>query len=112
MNSKEIKINIEVNIAGERITLNTPFSRQDAVRKTEAEIGLLFKQLRERFPGRGQKELLAMMVYDFASRYFSLADQREEEINEAGNLLEEAERLCRNENPDEEYSDLGSFDIS
>lgn len=100
MNSKEIKINIEVNIAGERLRLNTPFSRQDQVRRTEAELGLLHRQLQERFPGRGQKELLAMMAYDFASKYFALADQRTEETEEFDRLLEEAGRLCKGESSD------------
>ncbi|MDE6357902.1 MAG: cell division protein ZapA, partial [Eubacteriales bacterium] len=57
-----VKINIEVNIAGERLSLNVPFPQQDFVRKTESEIKFRLKELRERFPGKGQKELLAMMV--------------------------------------------------
>ncbi|MDE6695475.1 MAG: cell division protein ZapA [Muribaculaceae bacterium] len=103
MNSKEIKFNIEVNIAGERFSLKVPLAKQDFVRKTEAEMEFCLKEFRERFPGKGQKELLAMMAYHYASNYFALAEQKEQEIEEAEELLREAERLIN----DPEMTDSG-----
>lgn len=93
MNQEEIKVKIEVNIGGEHVTLVVPMSRQDAVRETEAEMGLKYQELRERFPMRGQKDLLAMMAYHYASSYFSLVRQHEEETDEAEELLREVRRL-------------------
>ncbi len=92
MNTDEIKM--EVNIAGERISLTVPFSRQEAVRHTEAELGALFKAWGEKFPKKSPKELLAMMAYKFASSYFDLLEMREEENGEMLKLLDIAEKLC------------------
>lgn len=93
MNQKEIKVKIDVNIGGEHLTLTVPMSRQDAVRETEAEIRIKYNELRERFPMRGQKDLLAMMAYHYASSYYSLVRQHEEETDEAEELLREVKRL-------------------
>lgn len=111
MNSKEIKINIEVNIAGERLNLHVPFSKQDFVRKTESEMKFFLKGLREKFPGKGQKEMLAMMAYHYASNYFGLAEQRESEIEEAEDLLREAERLCGDSDEESTLPDADEFDV-
>ena len=111
MNYKEVKINIEVNIAGERLSLNVPFPQQDFVRKTESEIKFRLKELRDRFPGKGQKELLAMMVYHYASNYYSLAEIRENEIEEAEQLLKEAAILCGDQEEDSADSAADEFDV-
>ncbi len=111
MNSKEIKINIEVKIAGERVSLNVPFSKQDFVRKTESEIEYYLKMLKEKFPGKGQKELLAIMTYHYASNYFSLAEHRENEIEEAEELLREAQRLCGDSEGEDAEMDAEEFDM-
>lgn len=92
MNSEVIKM--EVNIAGERISLTVPFSRQEAVRNTEAELGALYRAWGEKFSKKSPKELLAMMAYKFASSYFDLVEARNEDARQAQSLLEETERLC------------------
>lgn len=91
MNTDEIKM--EVNIAGERISLSVPFSRQEAVRRTEAELALLFKSWGEKFPKKSPKELLAMMAYKFAASYFDLLEARKEDADEMRNLLDLASRV-------------------
>ena len=110
MNSKEIKFNIEVNIAGERFSLNVPLMKQDFVRKIEAEMEFCLRELRERFPVKSQKELLAMMAYHYASNYFALAEQQEREIEEAEELLREAERLSRTPGMPDSEEDAETFD--
>lgn len=99
MNSEKIKM--EVNIAGEILSLTVPFSRQDAVRNTEAELGALYKLWSREFPGKTPKELLAMIAYRFASAYFDLKLQQEEELQEAEQLLDTVSRLCRDEREQE-----------
>lgn len=102
------KIKMEVNIAGEHIPLAVRFSQQDAVRKTEAELRLLHREWSEKMPGKSPKELLAMMAYRYASRYYELLEKADKERQEAEDLLEEAGRLCRQEPADVEEE----FDIS
>ena len=94
MKLKEIKTKIALNIGGERLTLDIPFSQQDFVRKIEAEMRFKLQEYREKFPAKGQKEHLVMMAYHFATSYFSLQRQHEEEIAEAEDLLREATHLC------------------
>lgn len=99
MNSEDIKM--EVNIAGERISLSVPFSRQEAVRKTEAELGMLYRSFGEVFPKKSPKELLAMVAYRFASSYYELLEKREDERKEIRQLLDETEALCGNSKSDD-----------
>lgn len=98
MNSEDIKM--EVNIAGERISLSVPFSRQEAVRKTEAELGMLYRSFGEVFPKKSPKELLAMVAYRFASSYYELLEKREADREEIQALLDHAEKLCGDSKPD------------
>lgn len=91
MNSE--KITMEVNIAGEIISLTVPFSRQEAVRKTEAELGALYRMWSRELPGKTPRELLALMAYRFASAYMELTQKHEEAAEEAEDLLMTASRL-------------------
>jgi len=91
MNSE--KITMEVNIAGEIISLTVPFSRQEAVRKTEAELGALYRMWSRELPGKSPRELLALMAYRFASAYLDLSQRQEEATEEAEELLMTASRL-------------------
>ena len=111
MNSKEIKINIEVKIAEERVALRIPFSEQDAVRMIESEIRLLIKELMKKYPAKSQKEILAMATYNYASAYYYLAKQREMEIEEADKLLEDAEKLSGKSYPGQTEDDADELDI-
>ena len=105
MKLKETTIKMEVNIAGERISLTVPFSRQDAVRNTESELAVLYKEWSVRFPGKTPKELLAMMAYRYASYFLDLKVRHEEELDEVEDLLREAERLCSDKASESEASD-------
>ncbi len=99
MKSDEIKM--EVNIAGERISLSVPFSRQEAVRNTEAELGALYRAWGDKFPKKSPKELLAMIAYKFASMYFDLMEERKADADDAMELLEIASRLCDGREPED-----------
>lgn len=66
------KINMEINIGGERITLDVPFQKQDLSREVETEINGLFAKWRKSYPKKSDKQLLAMMVYQYASYYKEL----------------------------------------
>lgn len=85
---------MEVNIAGERVKLTVPFSRQSAVRETEFSLRQLAEDLKARSPISSDKQLLARMAYEYARRYYVLKALRESELSEAEDLLDEAKRLC------------------
>lgn len=86
MNDQE-NVKMEINIAGERILLTVPFSMQSSVRTTERNVSDLYRQWRRDFPRKTDKELLAMMAYQYASYYEQLLQRQEnarikaEEIN-------------------------------
>ncbi|MCM1153591.1 MAG: cell division protein ZapA [Muribaculum sp.] len=69
---KEHQIKLDINIAGERIILTSPFSRQEAVRATEKNVNDLFNTWRHDFPNKSDKEILAMMAFQYASFYHEL----------------------------------------
>lgn len=104
MKSEEIKI--EVNIAGEIIAFPVSISGQDAVREIEADLAVLYKELKIKHPRFDDKKLLAMMAYEFAKRYHSLKSIHTSAISMAEDLLEEASRLCG----DAEIKDEDGYD--
>lgn len=93
------EIEMEVDIAGERVKLTVPFSRQDAVRETEFSLKDLARNLRERNPRSSDKQILAKLAYEFARRYNALKAMRYVELAEAEQLLIEIERFCNPEMP-------------
>ncbi len=104
MNSNKTKIQIDVNIGEEHITLTVPFSQQDDVRRIESELKLYLKELKEKVPNKGQKTYLAMAAYHFASYYFFLKAQYEKESDEAEDLLVEMSRLLGDDSS-QDYKD-------
>lgn len=88
------EIEMEVNIAGERVKLTVPFSRQDAVRETEHTLARFAGELWERHPHSSDKQILAKMAYEFARRYIALKKMRAAELEEAEELLRDALRMC------------------
>ncbi|MCM1489735.1 MAG: cell division protein ZapA [Muribaculum sp.] len=96
---------MEVNIAGERLMLTVPFSRQLAVRNTEKELKALYEDWGTKFPKKSPKALLAMIAYKFASSYFDLLDARNALEEEAQSLLDDISRLCGESAEDESIVD-------
>lgn len=66
------KINIQLNIAGEIISVTIQASQRDEVKQAEKTISDLYDNWRIRFPSRTPSQLLAMLAYQFASHYNSL----------------------------------------
>ena len=111
MESKEKRINIEVNIYGTRFSLNVPFSGQDAVRATETQMKAYLKHLRETHSTKNITECMAMMAYHYASNFFALNAQREKDAAEAEDLLADAIRLCGGEDTEGTEEQEEEFDI-
>lgn len=63
---------MEINITGEKILVDVPFSEQNSVREIEKSIDELYNSWRIKFPRKAPMELLAMIAYQYASYYADL----------------------------------------
>lgn len=70
--NRQDTVKMEISIGSERIFITVPFSRQDAVRETEKNVGKLYSSWHRQFPKKSNSELLAMMAYQYASFYDEL----------------------------------------
>lgn len=93
MNEDSEKVIMEINIGAQNVKLTVPFDRQLWVRDTEKEIDGLYSSLRKRFPRKDERELLAMIVYQYASFYRDLLAEHEEALNRAKELNDLLDRI-------------------
>ena len=77
MNDSE-NVKMTINIGGEHIQLSVPFNRQDAVRDAEKASAQLFDNWRKKWPSRSDKEILAMVAYQFAYYYHEMLSRYED----------------------------------
>lgn len=70
-------VNMYLNIGDQRISLTVPFDRQNFVRDVEHKINQLYKRWRKDFTSKTDKEIMAMVAYQFASHYSELKDRYE-----------------------------------
>jgi len=90
-------VKMEINIAGEHLTITVPFSRQDFVRETEKNIAHLYNSWRRQFPMRTNAEVLAMVAYQYASYYRDLLAREDEASTLAAELLDTADGILGND---------------
>ncbi|MDE6143664.1 MAG: cell division protein ZapA [Muribaculaceae bacterium] len=72
------KVKMTIKIGGEHLQLSVAFNRQDAVRDAEKAAASLYDTWRSRWPSRSDKEILAMVAYQFASYYQELLSRLED----------------------------------
>lgn len=89
------KVKLKLNIAGESILLSVPYSDQEQTRETEAEINSLFKTWRGRFPEKSDRELLAMIAFQYAVHYAALMRERSQITNLADDAQKTIDRLLK-----------------
>lgn len=77
-----------LNIGEQRISLTVPFARQDFVRNVEKQADGLFREWRKAFPKKTDREIFAMVAYQFASYYEELKENYGEATRIAGHCLE------------------------
>ncbi len=75
------KVNMTINIGGEHIPLTIDFNLQDAVRDAEKAAADLFTTWRLRWPNRTDKEILAMVAYQFAYYYQDLLERQAQAVS-------------------------------
>lgn len=102
------KTKMFLNIGDQRISLTVPFDRQEFVRETEKEVDGLYRKWRLNFPAKSDKEIFAMVAYQYATFYGEL----KERYQRAGELAAECLRNMEPYQPEiaqqkdeEEFSD-------
>ncbi len=80
------KVKMILNIGGEHITLSVDFNRQDAVRDAEKIAADKFKEFRQQFQKRSDREILAMVAYQIAYYYQDLFNRYKEATRMAEEL--------------------------
>ncbi len=75
------------------MNLSVPFQRQEFVRDIEDEIRVLFSKLRRDFAVKDERELLSMMVYQYASYYGDLKSRYQEAQNLAEQCLRDMDKV-------------------
>ncbi|MBD5358281.1 MAG: cell division protein ZapA [Bacteroides sp.] len=73
-------ITMTINIGGEHIQLTVPFDHQDVVRDAEKAVATLFDKWRKKRSKKTDKEILAMVAYQFAYFYVELLSRYENAI--------------------------------
>lgn len=80
-----------LNIGDQRISLTVPYARQDFVRDVETEVDKLYRKWRLNFPSKSDREILAMVAYQYASFYGELKERYEAAMKKAAECLESIE---------------------
>lgn len=90
MNDSE-KIKMYLNIGEQRIALTAPFDRQDFVRDVESDVDGLYRKWRLAFPAKSDREILAMVAYQYAKFYAELKERYDKAAEMARLCLHEIE---------------------
>lgn len=69
------KIVMYLNIGDQRITVTVPYGRQDFVRGIEKKVDDHFRKWRLSFPNKTDREILAMVAYQYALFYGELQER-------------------------------------
>lgn len=77
------KIDMTINIGGEFLKLSANFEEQDIVREAESDVRLFFNKLRKNRPESSDRQLLAMVAYQFSLWRRELLKQQESAIEMA-----------------------------
>lgn len=97
-------IKMTINIGGEHLQLSVPFNRQDIVRDAEKSAATLYDSWRRKWPSRSDKEILAMIAYQFASYYVELLARYENAADLADKCNRRLSEIINDTNSDSSLS--------
>lgn len=102
-------IKLTFTIGDQRITLNVPDSRREFAKDTAAEIDALYRKWKRDFPKKTDREVLAMIAYQYASFLGELKERHEKAIASASGILRTATEAlaAEGEKPVKEIPDNG-----
>ncbi|MDE6237027.1 MAG: hypothetical protein K2M45_04100 [Muribaculaceae bacterium] len=93
------KVKMEVIVGRQRVNLNVDFMKQNFVRETEDDIHRIYTTLAQRFPRKDESELLAMIVYQYASYYRELLAIHDEALRMALDCEKEIDKITDTPDP-------------
>lgn len=77
------KVKIEISVGATKVPLSVELDSVRKVRGLESELNNLFDTWRKDFPDKSEKELLAMIAYQYASYYAELTERYKDAYAEA-----------------------------
>lgn len=90
---KTQNIIININIGDQIIKRKVPFDSQDFARDIEEEINSLYNKLQLKFSNKSSRELMAMIIYQYASNFRILAQRYNEASEVASDCLKELDSI-------------------
>lgn len=72
------KIKMTLNIGGQRIVLMVPENRREFTRDVEKNADGLYSRFRQMYPAKSDREIFAMVVYQFAMFFYELMQEQED----------------------------------
>ena len=109
MNDSE-KVKMFLDIGDQRLSVTVPFDRQDFVRDVEDAVGQLYTKWRRTFPAKTDREILAMVTYQFASHYSELKERHAEAASLAARCLRHAEEGLEAQKTEGDFAEDDFFD--
>lgn len=91
------KVKMILNIGGEHLTLTVDFNRQNAVRDAEKIAADKFKEFKQQYPKRSDREVLAMVAYQIAYYYQDLFNRHKEATRVAEEVDTQLSAILRND---------------
>lgn len=86
-------VKMTINIGGEHLSLTVSFNSQDDVRDAEKAASQLYQQWRAKWPTRSDKEIMAMVAYQFAFFYRKLLGLQQNAIELVNDCSSEIEGM-------------------
>lgn len=99
-----------LNIGEQRISVNVPFANQDFVREVEKKVNKLYTKFSRTFPSKANREIFAMVAYQYASYYEELLARYDKAAELASDCLESITADLRT--PSEDSEDTFEPDFS
>ena len=91
------KVEMTINIVGELIKLNVDFDEQYSVRDAENAVKIYFDRLKKSWPNNSDKNLLAMVAYQFAKSYHQIIRQQEKAIDLINDINKQIDEISLEE---------------
>lgn len=87
------KVDITINIVGELIKLNVDFDEQNSVRDAETAIKAAYEKLKKAWPNNSDKNLLAMVAFQFAKSYHNAISQQAVGVEDLNEICKKIDNL-------------------
>lgn len=81
------------------ISMNIPSDTEEVVRRAEYNVNKVWNSWRNSFPDYSARQVLAMVTFQFAKRYFQLLEQVERQQTLMDSFEKELDRLLEIDSP-------------